>query len=56
VTGLVPGLEYAVLALVGPMEDPTLAGYREPAYLPGDGPVEVTIELMTRAELEALRR
>jgi hypothetical protein len=51
VSGLVPGVQYYVMAMVGDEEDPTLIGYQEASYLEGD--VEVTIELMTRAEAEA---
>lgn len=53
VRGLVPGLTYEVLALVGPDDDPTLAGYHEPALLADQGYAQVTIELMTRQEIEA---
>ncbi len=53
VSGLVPGLQYYVMALVGDEEDPTLVGYQEASYLADEGHVEVTMELMTRAEAEA---
>lgn len=55
-SGLVPGLQYRVMALVGPEDDWTLMGYQEPSFLADEGEVEVTIEMMTREELEALRR
>jgi len=53
VTGLVPGIEYRVLAMVGPEDDPELVGWTEPSFLANDGPQEVSIELMTRQEIEA---
>jgi len=53
ISGLVPGLAYEVLAMVGPEDNPTLIGYQEPSMLADQGHAEVTIELMTRQEAEA---
>ncbi len=51
-SGLIPGIQYSVIALIGSREDPELVGVVKPTLLADEGHAEVTIEMMTLPEAQ----
>jgi len=51
-SGLIPGIEYSVMAMIGNPPDPELVGGIRPALLADEGHAEVTIEMMTLPEAQ----